>query len=64
MANTDRYYVKNEPVEPRQMTVEDLVKECRFHGVPFDAVIRGVSGLTEIHKHPDGSYEIVLETRD
>lgn len=64
MANTDRYLVRNEPVEPRQMTVEDLVRECRFHGVPLDAVIRGVSGIIEIHKHPDGSHEVVLETCD
>ena len=45
MANTDRYYIHNDPVEPRQMTIADFIKECRFHGVPLDAVIRGVFAI-------------------
>ena len=60
MANTDRYYVRNEPVEPRQMTVADLVEQCRMHGVPTDAVITGVTGIVSIIKHPDGSHDIRL----
>lgn len=64
MANTDRYMVRNEPIEPRRLTVADLVEQCRLHGIPMDAVITGVNGIVSIIRHPDGSHDIRLGNID
>lgn len=73
----ERYYFRNEPVEERtMMSVADLVKHCKMHGIPLDSILvfrenrkddktdRNVVDVLEVHKlagdQPEGLTYLIL----